>query len=108
MTKSSKTRTELEKYAWYEADPSRQTHPVGQKKPNAFGLYDMHGNVSEWVEDCYRESYRDVAAAGTCNRHVIRGGSYLNRAKMLRSAARDWADKPSVSIGIRIGRTFTP
>jgi formylglycine-generating enzyme required for sulfatase activity len=99
---------ELEKYAWYEADPSRQTHPVGQKKPNAFGLYDMHGNVSEWVEDCYRESYRDVAAAGTCNRHVIRGGSYLNRAKMLRSAARDWADKPSVSIGIRIGRTFTP
>jgi formylglycine-generating enzyme required for sulfatase activity len=107
---------ELDQYAWYEVDPRRQTQPVGQKKPNRFGLHDMHGNVSEWVEDCYHEHYRDTApdgsawTAGNCNRRVIRGGSWLQRARMLRSAARDWEnfDKWSDSTGIRVGRSLAP
>ena len=53
--------------AWYEDNSGKKTHPVGQKKPNAFGLYDMHGNVWEWCEDLYR--------AGNSNR-VYRGGSW--------------------------------
>jgi formylglycine-generating enzyme required for sulfatase activity len=107
---------ELDQYAWYEADPDRRAHPVAQKKPNRFGLHDMHGNVSEWVEDCYHDHYRDVApdgsawTAGNCNRRVVRGGSWLQRARMLRSAARDWAnlDKWSDAIGIRVGRSLAP
>jgi formylglycine-generating enzyme required for sulfatase activity len=107
---------ELDQYAWYETDPDRQSHPVGQKKPNRFGLYDMHGNVSEWVEDCYHEHYRDAApdgsawTGGNCNRRVVRGGSWVQRARMLRSAARDWAnfDKWSDSVGIRVGRSLAP
>jgi formylglycine-generating enzyme required for sulfatase activity len=83
---------ELDQYAWYEADPARRSHPIGQKKPNRFGLHDMHGNVSEWVEDCYREHYREAPAdgsawaAGNCIRRVVRGGSWLQRARMQRSA----------------------
>jgi formylglycine-generating enzyme required for sulfatase activity len=99
---------ELEKYAWYAADLTKRTHPVGQKRPNDFGLYDMHGNVSEWVEDCFRENYRDVQSTGPCNRHVIRGGSYVDKSKMLRAAARDWSDKASPTLGIRVGRSLTP
>lgn len=87
-----------------------------RKSPIDFGLHDMHGNVSEWVEDCYHDHYRDVApdgsawTAGNCNRRVVRGGSWLQRARMLRSAARDWAnlDKWSDAIGIRVGRSLAP
>ena len=54
--------------AWYDDNSGEKTHPVGQKKPNAFGLYDMHGNVWEWCEDLYDE-------AGDSGR-VCRGGSW--------------------------------
>jgi formylglycine-generating enzyme required for sulfatase activity len=84
--------------------------------PNRFGLYDMHGNVSEWVEDCYHNNYRDAAAdeqawtAANCDHRVIRGGSWLYRQRMLRSAARDWSqfDKGNEAIGIRVGRSLAP
>jgi formylglycine-generating enzyme required for sulfatase activity len=107
---------ELGQYAWFGLDQEPQPHPVGQKKPNRLRLYDMHGNVSEWVEDCYRDNYRDAAAdgsawtAGNCNRRIIRGGSWMQRARMLRSAARDWGnfDKGSNTIGIRVGRSIAP
>ncbi len=61
------TESTLDKVAWYKDNSENKTHPVGQKKPNAFGLYDMHGNVSEWCEDLFGvvHSYR-----------VYRGGSW--------------------------------
>ena len=76
----------------------------------------MHGNVAEWVEDCYREHYRDADPAGAawtggnCNRRVVRGGSYEQRARALRSASRDWSnfDEGKPTIGIRIGRSLAP
>ena len=63
------TESTLREVAWYDDNSKRTTHPVGQKKPNAFGLYDMHGNVWEWCEDLYQ--------AGNSSR-VRRGGSWSN------------------------------
>jgi formylglycine-generating enzyme required for sulfatase activity len=107
---------QLSQYAWYDADAERQPHPVGEKKPNGFRLYDMHGNVSEWVEDCYRDNYRDLPDDGSawsganCARRVVRGGSWQQRARMLRSAARDHEnlDKWSNTIGFRVARALAP
>lgn len=65
------TKDTLDKVAWYSKNGGG-THPVGQKMPNAFGLYDMHGNVYEWCEDLY--------AAGSSNR-VYRGGCWFYDAK---------------------------
>ena len=103
---------ELDQYAWYEANSERQPHPVGLKKPNVFGLFDMHGNVAEWVQDCYHDSYDAAPSDGSawpawnCVRNVIRGGSYLDRPRMLRSSAREWSDKPTYSIGVRVARSL--
>ena len=71
------------------------TAPAGRYKANAFGLYDMHGNVWEWVEDCYQDSYtgapKDGAAwtAGDCSRRVVRGGSWSFFPQNLRAALRN-------------------
>jgi formylglycine-generating enzyme required for sulfatase activity len=65
---------------WYSGNSNSQTHPVGQKKPNAWGFYDMHGNVWEWCFDLYRED------RCYC---VIRGGSWNDFADNCRSAYRD-------------------
>ena len=103
---------DLEQEAWYEANSGGQAHTVGLKRPNAFQIYDMRGNVSEWVEDCYHENYLLAAPSGTawttrdCGRHVIRGGAYLSRASMLRSSARAWSNKWGDSIGLRVARTL--
>jgi formylglycine-generating enzyme required for sulfatase activity len=108
---------ELPDYAWFATNAEGQPHEVGQKKPNKFGLYDMLGNVAQWVEDCYRDAYRDPLGGdgsawtgGNCNQRVIRGGSWVQRARMLRSSARNsWNfDKGSNNIGIRVGRTLAP
>jgi len=73
--------------------------PAGALRANAFGLYDMIGNVAEWVEDCYTDSYigrpRDGRAwvwAGGCSRRVVRGGSWVTPADRARSAYRDSAE----------------
>lgn len=63
------TRSTLGEVAWYRGNSGNKTHPVGQKKPNAFGLYDMLGNVQEWCEDYWY-------AAGDSDRRVHRGGSW--------------------------------
>ena len=69
---------QLGEYAWYNANAGGQMHPVGQKKPNAFGLYDVHGNVWEWCEDAYDSSSR-----------VLRGGSWSSVPGDCRAAFRN-------------------
>jgi formylglycine-generating enzyme required for sulfatase activity len=87
----------LKDYAWYDANADDHTHPVGQKKPNAWGLYDMHGNVWEWVQDRYGDySSLDVADPkgasmgwGLRSTRVNRGGSWYSNLIECRSANRD-------------------
>lgn len=87
--------------------------PVGRFKPNAFGLYDMHGNVWEWVEDCWNDQYGPSlpadgkpALSGDCAGRVLRGGSWEDGAADVRAAARvaSAADDRSWSDGIRVAR----
>jgi formylglycine-generating enzyme required for sulfatase activity len=92
-----------------------QTAPVGSFKRNAFGLYDMHGNVWEWVQDCYERSYGAYAApsdgsARDCLGRVVRGGSWLHDPDRLRSAMRDGnsADSRYHVLGFRLARTLDP
>src|SRR5215813_4855936 len=95
---------------------ANQTAPVGSFKPNAFGLHEMHGNVREWVEDCYHGSYKgapDDGSAwimGDCGGRVVRGGSWFLSPDFLRSASRDGAasDVRFRSLGFRVGRTLAP
>ncbi len=81
-------------YAWYFKNSDLKTHPVGQKKPNSWGLYDMHGNVWEWVQDSWHGSYDGAPADGSAWEgdyvlRVIRGGSWRSFAEDCRSANRD-------------------
>lgn len=99
-------------YVWYGKNSGSKTHPVGQKKPNAFGLYDMHGNVWEWVQDNWHDSYRgapsdgSVWGGGDSRYRVIRGGCLSYSARDLRSAYRDYNSPGSRSyiIGFRLVR----
>lgn len=90
-----------------------QTQPVGSYPPNAWGLYDMHGNVNEFVADCWNDSYHgapeDGSAwlAGNCTRRVLRGGSWYGDPGYLRSAYR-CRSGPAFghrTIGLRLART---
>ena len=95
--------------------------PVGSFPPNPFGLYDMIGNVSEWVEDCYHPSYQNAPSDGTawltgdeCKLHdvhglrVVRGGSWDKPPPLLHSATRypSSADTRSNALGFRVARTL--
>jgi formylglycine-generating enzyme required for sulfatase activity len=84
---------ELAAYAWNGAQGERQTHPVGLKKPNPWGLYDIHGNVWEWTSSEYAEKYdgKELVAGAfdtKAKRAVARGGSWYFYPKSLRSADR--------------------
>jgi formylglycine-generating enzyme required for sulfatase activity len=91
----------------------RETSPSGSFKPNAFGLYDMHGNVWQWVEDCFAASYNDAPTDGSarttgdCTRRVVRGGSWLDSPENLRAAVRAGiTDVRNGSLGFRVARTL--
>ena len=98
------------------SDVNRQrTLPVGSFPANGFGLHDMHGNVSEWVEDCWHDQYTAKAPAdgsawleGNCDGRVVRGGSWEDSDVELRSAARvgEYKDNSSYADGIRIARSL--
>jgi formylglycine-generating enzyme required for sulfatase activity len=80
-------------YAWYFTNADGKYQKVGKKKPNPWGLYDMHGNVAEWVLDAYVDSYTKVGdvpyVPGQSEYpHVARGGSWDDEPEFLRSAAR--------------------
>jgi formylglycine-generating enzyme len=87
---------ELGEYAWFEANSGSTTHPVGQKRPNGLGLYDMSGNVWEWCSDRYNRLYYLLLKDGAHNpqgpqfgvNRVLRGGSWYYHAGYARSANR--------------------
>jgi formylglycine-generating enzyme required for sulfatase activity len=99
-------------YAWYDANSDRKTHPVARKKPNAWGLYDMHGNVSEWCQDWYDDypegKVIDPKGPSSGQHKVLRGGSWLGSAVTLRSSFRgeDYAVVRCNDIGFRLVRDF--
>lgn len=94
---------ELGDYAWYAGNSEEKTHPIGTKKPNAWGLYDMLGNVCEWtfdqyIPDAYKQWKKEKRASNPVNPptelypHTVRGGSFQDEAVNLRSAARAHSD----------------
>ncbi|WP_316819341.1 formylglycine-generating enzyme family protein [Pedobacter nyackensis] len=90
--------SQLGEYGWYKANSDSKTHEVGKKKPNPWGLFDMYGNVAEWTYDQYQADFYATVKGDKANNpvavpeklysNVIRGGSYDDQAKELRSAAR--------------------
>jgi formylglycine-generating enzyme required for sulfatase activity/serine/threonine protein kinase len=105
--------SELGDYAWYRSDSNSTTHAAGGKKPNAWGLYDMHGNVWEWCSDWYESGYYgsspsdDPKGPSSGAGRVLRGGSWNFDAWYSRSAFRLWfppADRIR-GLGFRVART---
>ena len=102
--------TNLDKIGWYGGNSGNTTHEIGQKQPNAFGLYDMIGNVWEWCWDWY-SSYTgaivtDPTGLATGSRRVLRGGSWYYVALHCRSASRSYSNPENrgFSTGFRVVR----
>ena len=96
-------------YAWYDDNSGSKTHSIGQKKPNSWGLYDMHGNVWEWTQDWYHNDFKGVPTDGSAweGNRVLRGGAWEYDAGSCRSADRgssepDYADS---TFGFRLLRS---
>lgn len=93
---------DIDQYAWYYENADEKYQKVKKKKPNPWGLYDMHGNVAEWVLDQYQEDFYDkskdtkldnpLVIPKTIYPRVVRGGSYYDDPDLLRSAAREKSD----------------
>ncbi len=106
----------LEIYAWYENNSKGRTHPIGQKNPNQWGLYDVYGNVREWVQDYYIPDYYlnspsvdpiSLARPPGPEFHVIRGGLYNDKTLNLRSASRRSEGMPRGNIGFRLTMDYS-
>ena len=107
-------------HAWYLGNSKawfggNKTQRVAQKKPNAFGLFDMHGNVWEWVQDCWHANYIGAPTDGSAwtticseNNRVSRGGSWGDKPAGLRSAYRDRGapDVRDFGTGLRLAKTI--
>ncbi|MCY2994492.1 MAG: formylglycine-generating enzyme family protein, partial [Planctomycetota bacterium] len=86
------SEAELGQHAWYDQNSGNTTHPVGGKSANAWGLYDMHGNVWEWCQD-WHGAYgagpaSDSSGPGSASFRVLRGGAWLDSGRNCRSAYR--------------------
>jgi formylglycine-generating enzyme required for sulfatase activity len=85
----------LKDYAWYSANNLKKPSQVAQKWPNSFGLFDMHGNLWEWTQDCWNINYVDAPSDGSawstgrCTRRVVRGGAWNSATQDLSSAYRN-------------------
>ena len=102
-------RSLLGDYCWYTPNSKGQTHPVGTKKPNAWGIHDMHGNVAEWVHDWYGglpllKAVVDPVGPPTSGSHCWRECSWSSQAFEARCAVRDYSDPKykSAALGIRL------
>jgi formylglycine-generating enzyme required for sulfatase activity len=100
-------------YAWYKGNSEQERHAVGQRKPNAWGLYDMHGNVWEWCDDVHADYHEYAVDANQCpssysrsssNGHVLRGGCWLSDAFECRAGKRRFgsADLRVHDFGFRV------
>jgi formylglycine-generating enzyme required for sulfatase activity len=106
--------SKLNEHAWFSGNSEGKTHPVGQKKTNPRDLFDMHGNVWEWVEDDWHGNYKGAWDDGRAwvddprgAVRVIRGGSWSNDARRCRAAFRFY-DPPGIryySLGFRLARS---
>ena len=111
----------LAKYGWYFQNSQERTWPVGGKKPNDLGLFDMHGHLYAWCQESYKDypapkgdeavdDKEDVLSISSTAGRVLRGGSFFNRASHVRSAFR-YEDVPMLRVdllGFRPARTVTP
>jgi formylglycine-generating enzyme required for sulfatase activity len=94
----------------------QQTLPVDSFEPNPWSLYQVHGNVWEWTQDCWHDSYVGAPSDGSawttgdCSRRVLRGGSWNLSPGFLRAASRYWyfPDYRGNIFGFQLGRTLTP
>ena len=114
-TTGARYHDNIDEIAWYTDNSGSKTHPVGEKHPNAWGLYDMLGNVDEWCQDYREENYPDEPVIDplgpeTGARRVIRGGSWSDYARLVRAACRGWV-RPgyrSSSLGFRCSQFPLP
>jgi formylglycine-generating enzyme required for sulfatase activity len=95
----------------------KQTAPVGSFAANAFGLYDIHGNIQEWTQDCEHDSYEGAPSNGEawvvdgdCDSRKLRGGSWINRPPTLRASSRQsyQASFRNVDVGLRVAQDLQP
>lgn len=110
---TSATYGNLDDVAWYENNSGKETHPVGQKQPNAWGLYDMLGNVWEWCQDWYGGypdgDVIDPVGPSSGSYRVSRGGSWFTDARRVRAAYRNYVapgDRVDY-LGFRLARSLS-